>query len=183
MKHVQRAIMTVAAGLLTFLASTFAGEDTDRMAEYVSSSYLESASLAGIPSNKSTGERMSETVVATPKANTDADRWMKFEREFGIQTREPTWILGAIQNAKFELDKLTFNAKETARKLEFSYDLGRSTGPRGVPERATYSLPLFGNFGQPQLKSVITEHDPIVSKAFVGLQLRIPFGQGAAEYK
>ena len=166
-----KRIITTTAGILATFVS-LAGEEDNRVADYVSPAFLES------------GSAISDTVVATCKIKTDADRWMAFEREYGIQTPEPTWILGAIQIAKFELDKLTFDAKETIRKLEFSYDIGGSRpGSHGIPERTDFSLPLFGKFGQPQLRSVITEHDPIVSKAFVGLQLRVPFGQGAAEYR
>jgi hypothetical protein len=175
------------AGLLIgSITAAAADRQPERLAESVSPSFLAAISVADIPAvgKLSTCGNIAipEVIVAIPQ-RTEADRWSDFEDEYGIHQRNPVWILSLIQSAKLGLDKLTFGAKETARKLEFTYDLGGSepSGPRSVPERPAYSLPLFGKFGHPQLKSVLTEHDPETAKAFVGLQLYIPFGKGAAE--
>lgn len=179
---------TILAGLLiSSLTAAAADGPPERLAEYVSPCFLATMSAVDLPASgklSSSGNvAIPETIVAIPR-RTEADRWADFEDEYGIHQRNPVWVLSLIQSAKFGLDKLTFGAKETVRKLEFTYELGGSkpSGPRSVPERPAYSLPLFGKFGHPQLKSVLTEHHSETAKAFVGLQMYTPFGKGAAEY-
>jgi len=123
-----------------------------------------------------------EKIVACPPASS-AGRWVEFEREFGVHERSPSRFLSMLQSAKYGLDKMAFTAQETARKLEFTYDIGDATpsSPLSVPARSAYSFPVFGKFGQPQLKSVLTQHDSQTATPFVGLKLTIPFGKGAAE--
>ena len=120
-----------------------------------------------------------EGVVATPPTapQTSVDRWLEFEREYGIQHRSRSWFLRTLQSAKYGLDSASFAAKETARRLEFTYDFGSPTGLGGVTPKPRYSLPLFGTFNHAQLKSVLTEHDPQTGTPFVGLKLTIPFGE------
>ena len=124
------------------------------------------------------GTRHNRDIVATPpRKPTDGDRWEAFEREYGIHHKNPSWFLSMLQSAKYGLDKLTFGAKETAKRLEFTYDIGSPTGPSGTTSKPQYSLPLFGAFGHAQLKTVLTEHDPQTATPFVGLKLSVPFGE------
>ena len=111
---------------------------------------------------------------------TPADRWLKFEGEYGIREESPSPIGRIFQVAKYGLDRVTFTAQETARRLEFTYDVGdvpaSDTSSRSAAPQ--YSLPMFGRFGHAQLKSVVTVHDSQTGEAFVGLKLAVPFGQG-----
>lgn len=187
LQYLYQVSVALLIGLRLTAPAVMAQDQPQRTAEYMSPSFQAAMNVAGIPASASlltTGvAALPETLMARPES-TDADRWIAFEREYGIRERDSSWVLSLIQTAKFGLDKLTFGAKETARKLEFSYDIGNAgiPGPGGVRERPAYSLPLFGNFGQPQVKTVLTEHDPYTSTAFLGLRMKIPFGQGAAEY-
>jgi hypothetical protein len=109
---------------------------------------------------------------------TPEQRRLEFEREYGIQQDSRSWVVSMLQSAKYGLDKMTFTARETAKRLEFTYDIGTPPGPAGVSSKPQYSLPLFGYFGHPQIKSVLTEHDPQTGSPFIGLKLAIPFGEG-----
>ena len=111
---------------------------------------------------------------------TSTDRWTKFENEYGIEQENPSAIGRIFQVAKYGLDRMTFTAQETAKRCEFTYDLGdvppNDSGSRAVAPQ--YSLPLFGRFGRAQFKSEVTIHDPQTGQAFIGLKIAIPFGQG-----
>lgn len=115
-----------------------------------------------------------------PCTTTSIDRWMVFESEYGIQEASPSAIGRIFQAAKYGLDRMTFTAQETAKRCEFTYDLGdESSNDSGSrPIAPQYSLPMFGKFGHAQIKSEVTIHDPQTGQAFIGLKLAIPFGQG-----
>src|ERR1035437_5682723 len=118
--------------------------------------------------------------IIKPKTTTPADRWMKFESEYGIEQESPSPIGRMFQVAKYGLDRMTFTAQETAKRFEFTYDLGDvpANEPGSRIPAPQYSLPMFGRFGHAQLKSEVTIHDPQTGQAFIGLKLAIPFGQG-----
>ncbi len=105
---------------------------------------------------------------------------MKFESEYGIQEKSLSPIGRMFQVAKYGLDRMTFTAQETAKRFEFTYDLGDAPAnePGSRIPAPQYSLPMFGRFGRAQLKSEVTIHDPQTGQAFIGLKLAIPFGQG-----
>ena len=115
-----------------------------------------------------------------PTAMTSGDRWMVFESEYGIHEASSSAIGRIFQAAKYGLDRMTFSAQQTAKRLEFTYDLGEAppNEPGSRIPTSQYSLPVFGRFGHAQLKSVVTIHDPQTGQAFIGLKLSIPFGQG-----
>src|SRR6266853_1689007 len=125
------------------------------------------------------GRDLSDHIIK-PAAMTSSDRWIKFEREYGIEQESPTPIGRMFQVAKYGLDRVTFTAQETAKRFEFTYDLGaepaNSSGSRAAAP--PYSLPMFGRFGRAQIKSEVTIHDPQTGEEFIGLKLAIPFGQG-----
>jgi hypothetical protein len=85
-----------------------------------------------------------------------------------------------LQAAKYGLDRMTFTAQETTKRLEFTYNIADEPSTDTGSQAATpqYSLPMFGRFGQAQLKSDVTIHDPQTGEAFIGVKLVIPFGQG-----
>jgi hypothetical protein len=110
------------------------------------------------------------------RERTTEERRLEFEREYGIRQQNQSWFLGMLRSAKYGLDKMSFTAKETARRLQFTYELGSPTGFGGRTIEPQYSLPVFGAFGHPQVKTVLTEHDPQTGTPFIGLKLAIPFG-------
>ena len=118
--------------------------------------------------------------IIKPNITSPADRWMKFESEYGIQEESLSPIGRMFQVAKYGLDRMTFTAQETAKRCEFTYDLGDAppNEPGSRIAAPQYSLPMFGRFGHAQIKSEVTIHDPQTGQAFIGLKLAIPFGQG-----
>jgi hypothetical protein len=138
---------------------------------------LHRSTLAGEPPREQGGYDFPPSLVSLPRrAETPEERRLDFEREYGIQQRNPSKFLSMLQSAKYGLDELSFTAKETANQLQFTYDFGTPTGPDGMTRKPQYSVPVFGAFGHPQLKTVLTEHDPQTGTPFVGLKLSIPFG-------
>ena len=115
-----------------------------------------------------------------PTAMTSGDRWTVFESEYGIQVASSSAIGRIFQVAKYGLDRMTFSAQQTVKRLEFTYNIANEPSNVASTQAATpqYSLPMFGRFGHAQLKSVVTIHDPQTGQAFIGLKLSIPFGQG-----
>ena len=177
-----RATRAASVGVFfsAILGASAQQQSSTRVVDYVSPSLLSSQPTTPVKASL-TGDAPAadrEIVVKPRKITTPGDRWEEFEREFGVLERSPSWIVGTLQSAKYGLDKVTFTAKETVRRLEFTYDIGSRTGSGGTTPKPQYSLPLFGTFGQPQVKSVLTEHDPQTGTPFVGLKLAIPFGAG-----
>jgi len=175
--------------LFTWTSSAFcqtAQENPEPIVNYVPSSALTPDNLLADRANAirlHLREPLYENdgVMATPPTTrTSADRWRKFDEEYGIQQKSPSRCLQLIQSAKYGLDTIAFGTEEVTKKLEFTYDLGVSepavhqSGNHGQGR----SIPLFGDFGQAQLKSVVTAYDPQTGQALAGLKLAIPFGPG-----
>ena len=177
------AVFAVAASLSGLFGSTLCATaretQPERLVEYVPPSLLSRPATPTVRKPPDEMRALDEGIVAAPpiRPQTSGDRWLEFEREYGIQHRSHSRFLSMLQSAKYGLDKMSFAAKETARRLEFTYDIGSPTGPAGETPKPQYSLPLFGTFGHPQVKSVLTEHDPQTGSPFVGLKLSIPFGE------
>ena len=178
-------VLATVAGLCGLPGSALRASARDAQPEYVVD-YVPPSRLSqeATPSPRSNLSRDMRTlddraVATTPTTKmTSGDRWLEFDREYGIQQRSGSWFVGMLQSAKYGLDKMSFAAKETAKRLEFTTDIGSPTGPGGVTPKPQYSLPLFGTFAHPQLKSVLTEYDPQTGTPFIGLKLAIPFGEG-----
>jgi hypothetical protein len=151
-----------------------------RAVDYVSPSLLASDTKPQVVPDAGAGTwnpNNRDLVATRPQKPTEGDRWEAFESEYGIHQRNPSRFLSMLQSAKYGIDRLAFGAKETAKRLEFTYDIGSPTGPNGTTPKPQYTLPLFGAFGHPQVKTVLTEHDPQTGSPFVGLKLAIPFGE------
>jgi hypothetical protein len=124
-----------------------------------------------------------DVLTRASKNFTSADRWVRFQQEYGLERESPSAVGRMLQAAKYGLDTMCFAAQETARKLEFRYDFWEeSPGSFGSGmAQPEYSLPMFGRFGHAQLKSEVTVHDAQTGEAFIGLKLTIPFGPGGRE--
>ena len=169
-------------GLIGSVFSQTPQEKPELMMNYVSPSELAADDLpktkAALLTESLPG---TENVVATqPASRSTADHWRKFDDEFGIKEKSSSLCLQAIQSAKYGLDTLTFGTEEAAKQLEFTHDVGDSAPPAHQSSAAApgCSIPLFGEFGQAQIKSVVTTHDPQTGEALAGLKLVIPFGPG-----
>jgi hypothetical protein len=156
-----------------------------RLVDYVSLSSLSQSRTTHpmVPTNTSpVAEAKTQQLgnLIKPTTTTPIDRWMSFENEYGIQEASPSAIGRIFQAAKYGLDRMSFTAQETAKRCEFTYDLGdepaNDSGSHTIAPQ--YSLPVFGKFGHAQFKSEVTIHDPQTGQAFIGLKLAIPFGQG-----
>src|ERR1017187_10123147 len=99
------------------------------LVDYVSPSLL-SSSRTPSPTMSTNTTRAAEAKTTRlcslikPTAMTSGDRWSVFESEYGIQEVSSSAIGRIFQAAKYGLDRMTFSAQETAKKCEFTYDLG-----------------------------------------------------------
>jgi len=79
------------------------------------------------------------SVTDAGRRDTSADRWEKFESEFGITEKEPSLVLGTMQTAKYNIDTLLFTVDDFTRNLsdslQFEYDGGRFHHVAGLGER------------------------------------------------
>ncbi len=118
--------------------------------------------------------------VTAPRRETEADRWQRFEAEFGIKQREQSPVLGSIQVAKYQLDKTTFALQETLNKLEesleFDYglrDLGLPVSPP-KPYRPSARYGLIDALEGARLKSEVDLK--LARDSFIGVKLELPIG-------
>ena len=86
------------------------------------------------------------------KSRTAADRWQKFEQEFGIKENHPSPVLDAVQSGKYLLDKAVFAGKDFVELMRFEYDLDQVG-------KALESVPLMDEmFSDGKLKVGIDEN-------------------------
>ncbi len=168
------AILTLA------LAST--GAASDRLVDYVPPSLL--ADATG-PSDETT-QRSSVTATnmlanaAHKRPVTSADRWERFEAEFGVKQRLDSPVLGSLQEVKYRLDRATFTMQEiilsAEEALRFNYgleDFGLPVTPSKSPRSTSGSLwwdAIQGARFQSDVKL------KIASESFVGVKLVLPLG-------
>jgi hypothetical protein len=155
--------------------------DTDIRLVGFSTTSLRSQPTPPIPATQTNSTSVADTKgqdLIKPAATTSQDRWNKFENEYGIGEDSPSAICRVFQACKYGLDRMTFTAQETAKRCEFTYDLGSESDLVNRPIAPQYGVPVFGKFGHAQFKSEVTIHDPQTGEAFIGLKLAIPFGQG-----
>jgi hypothetical protein len=168
--------------LISRVVSQTAQDKSELMMYYVPPSALAADDLPKAKADLLTKPLHSaEAVVAAqPTSRSSADRWRKFDDEFAVNEKSAFVCLQPIQSAKYGLDTLTFGTEEAVKQLEFTRDVGGSPPPVHLSGAAGpgRSIPLFGEFGQAQFKSVVTTHDPQTGEALAGLKLVIPFGPG-----
>lgn len=161
---------------------------TNRLADYVSPAYFTPDPVAPASAGTNGAEIVAANAslwddVLKPATTSPGDRWVKFEREYGVERKSSSTVGRMIQTAKYGLDTMCFAAQEAARKLEFTYAIGEesATAFGSGTAQPEYSLPMFGRLGHVQLKSEVTVHDPQTGEAFIGLKLAIPFGPGLGQ--
>jgi hypothetical protein len=195
MSHSTRAALTAVAatatvcfGLVWCARGAGAGADQRMDSGLLSRSFLEDTPGIFAQTNtvetEATGSQLGDDFRYSASRNsTSGDRWVRFQQEYGLEMESASAFGRMLQTAKYGLDTMCFAAQETARKLEFRYDVWEespSSFGSGMAE-PEYSLPMFGRFGHAQLKSEITVHDAQTGEAFIGLKLSIPFGPGGRE--
>ena len=112
-------------------------------------------------------------VVAEPPA---ADRWEKFEAEFGIQQPSQSLVKGSLQNAKYQLDRTALVLQDFIEmvndRLRFDYGLSDI----GVVPRSHVGT---GNFLTDALCKIRLKSDirlRVSEKPYVGIKLELPLG-------
>lgn len=115
---------------------------------------------------------------------TTGQRWSEFEREFGIHEPSESLVLGAIQSAKYQLDKTVFAldlfVEQTREALQFEYDFARGVLIRGAAEsEGTAPAARSGwwgpAFGEARLRSDV-DLELGSGRAWVGMRLVVPMG-------
>jgi len=105
-----------------------------------------------------------------------ADRWEKFEAEFGIQQPSQSLVKGSLQNAKYQLDRTSLVLQDFIAMvndhLRFDYGLSDI----GLAPRSHVAT---GNFLTDTLCKIRLKSDirlKIGEKPFVGIKLELPLG-------
>ena len=164
------------------LAQASTGVASDRLVDYVPPYLLVDATG---PSDATTWRAsVTETnMLANAVHNrpvTSADRWERFEAEFGVKQRLNSPVLGSLQEAKYRLDWATFTMQEMILSVEeafrFDYgleDLGLPVTPSKSPRHTSGSL-WWDAIQHARLQSDINLK--IAAQSFVGVKLVLPLG-------
>jgi hypothetical protein len=129
------------------------------------------------------GEEATRFMEQPPRQLTQGERWEKFEAEFGMAEKNPAFIKGSIESAKYRLDKTVFEANEFVQNLEnafsFDYGLRAANGAGGTNTSARGAsaspIPLWDAVENARFKSDIDLNIP-GGRAFVGVRLVLPIG-------
>lgn len=123
--------------------------------------------------------------LRAPRARpTVGQRWSDFEREFGITDPSESRVLGAIQAAKYQLDRTVFAldlfVEQTRDALRFEYDFARGILIHGRTESEDFSQPpdpaWWGpSFGEARLRTDV-DLDVGSGRAWLGMRLVVPVG-------
>lgn len=154
----------------------------DRLVDYVPPSLLQDSSgqTNGVAAHASATETQIQTVATPPRPGNAAERWERFETEFGIKQRNNSLVFGSLQSAKYQLDKTTFTMQEwlyyIEESLRFDYGLNDLGLPVPAPKsyRSTHSNSLVDALQGARLKSDINLN--VASESFVGVKLVLPLG-------
>jgi hypothetical protein len=171
--------MRVVLYWLALLAGTADFAVAQRMVDYVPPSLLQDPAVA---SNRLAflSTTNLQTAAAYPRPVTAADRWDRFETEFGVKQPYHSAVRDSIQAAKYHLDKATFTIQEWLNSIEdqlrFDYgwnDLGMPV-PAPEPYRATSSPGLVDVLLSARLQSDVDLR--LAGGSFVGVKLVLPLG-------
>jgi hypothetical protein len=116
-------------------------------------------------------------LVAKP---TSGDRWESFEAEFGLANKNPSLVLGSIQNAKYQLDRATFAIQQFTQNVEsvlkFDYGIADLVGaaPRRQGRPTTAGSIFRDSLDQVRIKSDIRLN--ALGESYIGVKLEMPFG-------
>jgi hypothetical protein len=127
-------------------------------------------------------ESTSQQITGRQRELTQGEKWEKFESEFGVHQKNPSFMKGTLEDAKYRLDKTVFGLQEwvdnVENTLKFDYPLanpGGSLSPGPSSTRLNDPVPFWGSMEDPRFKSDI-DLDPFTRRAFVGVKLVIKFG-------
>jgi hypothetical protein len=114
---------------------------------------------------------------------TEGERWEKFEAEFGLKEKNPSFVKGSLESAKYRMDRTTFALNEFVESVEnvltFDYGLRPPASPEGTNTTtrgaAASPIPLWDAVQNARFKSDIDLNVP-GGRAFVGVRLVLPIG-------
>jgi hypothetical protein len=175
---------------LLFVATAGSDEPVKQLlAEHVPASVLAGPSEQTNAVNQSgivgtvDGEMAVRSIREPSRERTAGDRWEKFESEFGIRQKDPSFVKSSMESAKYSLDKSVFALNEFVQNVEgrLSFDyplrsLGRPATPNNSSRPTSNSpIPLWDAVGNAHFKSDI-DLDAGRGRAFVGVRLVLPIG-------
>ena len=124
-------------------------------------------------------ESAARRVTEFGRRNTSANRWEKFETEFGITKREPSRVLGTVQTVKYNLDTFLFTVDDFAQSLsdslQFECDEGKlhHVSTLGERPRQNSSSPSMDIAENARLGLDLNVSG---GKPYVGVKLIVPLG-------
>lgn len=166
----------MAAGMCVFIA-TAQEPNRELMVNYVPPSLLSSNVAPRIPEWSLPAP--TRTIVAqSPKERNAVARWERFEAEFGLRDKSPSWFKGTIETTKYRLDSALFAVTDfVEHSLNFDYEvrnLGRATPAEEAPRRYRDN-PWRDAMENARLKSEINLNS-LTGEGFVGVKLVLPIG-------
>jgi hypothetical protein len=169
-------------------AAQISESDRPPLASYVSSTDADKRHTAVTPLRDADrrqvaalSETTSRELTTGRQGLTEGERWEKFENEFGIQKRDPGFVKGHLESAKYGLDEAAFTMREWTDNIEgalaFDYGVGAPETPwnSAATPRVNDPNPLWNALENVRIKSDINL-DPLSLRAFVGVKLVLPFG-------
>ncbi len=164
------------------LALASNGAASDRLVDYVPPSLL--ADATGTSDETTQRSSVTATNMLTNAARnrpvTAADRWEKFEAEFGVKQRLDSPVLGSLQEAKYRLDRATFTMQEMILSVEEALRFDYGLEDFGLPVAPSKS-PRSTSGGQwwDAMQNVRFQSDvrlKIAAEPYVGVKLVLPLG-------
>ena len=116
---------------------------------------------------------------------TEAQRWDRFESEFGVQNQTSSALESGLRSAKYDLDRTVFAlngfVETVADALEFEYRFGDNTGLARSSQASTaplrrYFSPLRDALENTRLRSDV-DLNVGSGQAWIGMRLVVPFGE------
>jgi hypothetical protein len=167
-------------GLLILAAKCLA---QSRIVDYVAPSLVgTNGGMLPLPSALRAIDLSGTESAIRPSQELDAgQRWERFQAEFGLGKKNPSFILSSIEVAKYQLDEATFSIQEFARNVEQSlkFDYGIADLVGAAPYVSSSVRRSTGNFMRDSLEQARLKSDIRLlagRESFVGFKLEMPFG-------
>jgi hypothetical protein len=139
-----------------------------------------------VPANQGSPDGTNAAAVSkvhsSHRPSTSGERWEKFEAEFGISQKDPSFIRASMETAKYQLDHTLFGMQEFINDVEtaVSFDcelrtLGRQPSSARHSAVSSVPIPWWDTMEKARFQSDI-DVNMAGGRAFVGVRLMLPIG-------
>jgi len=139
-------------------------------------------SVPAAQSAEGTNAAAMSKIQPSRKPPTSGERWETFEAEFGIRQKDPSFIKGSMETAKYQLDRSLFGMQELIHNVETAVSFDCELRSLGQPPSSTrhsavsmVPIPWWDTMERARLQSDI-DLNMAGERAFVGVRLMLPLG-------